>query len=50
MEGDGVMKIIYYDGSILKCNRILVSDKEIIVDDIYNVPLIEVQRIEEDDE
>ena len=50
MEGGGSMRIIYYDGSILKCNRILVSDKEIIVDDIYTVPMIEVQRIEEDDE
>lgn len=42
------MKIIYYDGSVLTCNHILISDKEIIADDIYVIPLIEVQRIEEE--
>lgn len=43
------MKIIYYDGSELTCHSIYVADSVLIADDIYEVPLIEVQRIEEDD-
>lgn len=41
------MKIIYYDGAILYGSSIYVTEKSLIVDDIYEVPLIEVQRIEE---
>jgi hypothetical protein len=41
------MKIIYYDGSTLECSSIYVTADELIADDIYVVPLIEVQRIEE---
>ena len=41
------MKIIYYDGSELECSSIYVAENELIADDIYTVPLIEVQRIEE---
>lgn len=44
------MKIILYDGSIIKCNSLLITDEEIIVDNTKIVPLIEVQRIKEDDE
>lgn len=43
------MKIIYYDGSILNGNTIYFTEHELIVDDIYTVPLVEVLRIEEDD-
>jgi hypothetical protein len=42
------MKIIYYDGSILEGHTIYFTERELIVDDIYNVPLVEVLRIEED--
>ena len=42
------MKIIYYDGSILKCSTIELNEKEMIADGIYVVPLVEVLRIEED--
>lgn len=41
------MKIIYYDGSILNGNTIFFTEHDIIVDDIYIVPLVEVLRIEE---
>lgn len=44
------MKIIYYDGSTLTGSSIYVTEKTLIVDDIYEVPLIEVQRIEEGSE
>ena len=42
------MRNIYYDGSVLECSKILASDKELIVDDVKIIPLIEVQRIEVD--
>ena len=41
------MSIVYYDGSELECSSIYVTADELIADDIYVVPLIEVQRIEE---
>ena len=41
------MYIVYYDGGVLECHSILVSDKELIVDNIYSVPIVEVQRIVE---
>ena len=41
------MKIIYYDGSILNGSTIYFTEHDIIVDDIYIVPLVEVLRIEE---
>lgn len=44
------MKIIYYDGSTLECSSIHVTENTLIADDIYTVPLIEVQRIEESDD
>lgn len=44
------MKIIYYDGSTLECSSIYVTENTLIADDIYTVPLIEVQRIEESDD
>lgn len=44
------MKIVYTDGSELKCSYINVSSLEyLIADDIYYVPMIEVQSIEEDE-
>ncbi len=43
------MKIIYYDGSVLHCSSIEIGEKELIADEIYVVPLIEVQRIVEDE-
>lgn len=41
------MKIIYYDGGVLECCEIYFADNELIVDDIYSVPIVEAQRIEE---
>ena len=47
MKGDKTMKIIYYDGSVLECEEIYFASKdELIVDDIYSVPTVEVLRIE----
>ena len=43
------MIIIYYDGSFLHCSTIEMGEKEMIADGIYVVPLIEVQRIVEDE-
>lgn len=40
------MKIINYDGSILHCNSLYFTEKEVIADDVYIIPLIEIQRIE----
>lgn len=41
------MKIIFYDGSVMECNEIIVSSPEfLIVDGMRYVPLIEVLRIE----
>ena len=40
------MKIIYYDGSVLHCNSLYFTEKEVIADDVYIIPLIEIQRIE----
>ena len=40
------MKIIYYDGSILECNTIYFTEKELIADDVYVIPIVEVLRIE----
>ena len=40
------MKIIYYDGSELKCSVIWFTENSIIADDIYEIPLLEVLRIE----
>ncbi len=44
------MRIIYYDGSKLDCESIEVVDdgKTLIADDIYIVPIAEVQRIVSD--
>lgn len=39
------MKIIYYDGGTQDCLSITFTEKELIVDDIYIVPIIEVQGI-----
>ena len=40
------MKIIYYDGSVLECSEIYFAVNELIVDDIYSVPINQVLRIE----
>ena len=41
------MKIIFYDGSEMECNEIIVSSPEfVIVDGVRYVPLIEILRIE----
>lgn len=40
------MRIIYYDGSTLECNIIWFTEDSIIADDIYEIPLVEVLRIE----
>lgn len=40
------MRIIYYDGSVLHCNSLYFTEKEVIADDIYIIPLIEIQMIE----
>lgn len=42
------MKIIYYDGSVLHCNTLYFTDKEVIADDVYTIPLVEILRIEAD--
>ena len=41
------MKIIYTDGSILKCNVIFIEGNELNADDLYTVSLDDVLRIEE---
>ncbi len=40
------MKIIYYDGSVLHCSSLYFTEKEAIADDMYIIPIIEIQRIE----
>lgn len=40
------MKIIYYDGSTLRCNSLYFTEKEVIADDIYIIPIVEILRIE----
>lgn len=42
------MKIVYYDGSELVCSEIYVAENVLIADDIYEVPLVEVLRIEQE--
>ena len=43
------MKIIYYDGSVLTCSHIDIYGDVLIVDDIYEVPIIEINSITEDE-
>ena len=40
------MIIYYYDGGILKCNSLYFADGYVIADDIYQIPIIEILRIE----
>ena len=42
------MKIIYTDGGVLECSYIKVWGGELVADDIYVIPLDEVESIEED--
>lgn len=42
------MKIIMYDGSELTGSSIYFTEEELIVDDYRIVPIVEVQRIEEE--
>ena len=41
------MKINYKDGGKLECNKIIVIDNQLLVDDIYNVEISEISEIEE---
>jgi len=40
------LKVIYYDGGILHCNSLYFTEKEVIADDIYVIPLVEILRVE----
>jgi len=40
------LKIINYDGSILHCYSLYFTEKEVIADDIYIIPIVEILRIE----
>ena len=43
------MFIVYYDGSKLECSKIeYYGGSELIADDVYIVPLVEVDAIVED--
>lgn len=39
------MQIIYYDDSVLKCNRIEIHSNEFVVDGTYTVSIDEVRTI-----
>jgi len=40
------LKVIYYDGSVLHCNSLYFTEKEVIADGIYIIPLVEILRVE----
>lgn len=40
------MRIIYYDGSVMECNTLYFTEKTVIADDIYEIPLVEILRVE----
>ncbi len=40
------MKIIYCDGSVLECNTLYFTEKTVIADDIYEIPLVKILRVE----
>ena len=42
------MKIYYLDGGVLDCVSVTFCGDTLIADDIYNVPISEIDRIEED--
>lgn len=44
------MKIIFYDGGVLEGHKVWFGARELIVDDIYTVPLVNVAYIEEEDD
>lgn len=44
------MKIIYNDGSILSCSSVVFNGGDLEVDDLYSVPIGDIERIEDDDE
>jgi len=41
------MIITYYDGGKLECSRVEIYGENLIADDVYIVPLIEINSIEE---
>lgn len=42
-----MMYIIYTDGGVLECSTAVVYGACLIADDIYEVPIEEIDRIEE---
>jgi hypothetical protein len=40
------MKVIYKDGSVLECYEIIFAGDHIICDDIYIVPIEDIDRVE----
>ena len=42
------MKILYSDGGVLECEEIEIGCGELLADDIYTVPLDEIERIVSD--
>lgn len=39
------MKIIYTDGSILECNKIIIEDDTIVADDLYTIFIDDIEEI-----
>ena len=44
------MRVMYNDGSELECYEIIFEDGEIICDDIYTVPIEDIDRVEADND
>lgn len=40
------MKIIYHDGSILRCSSLHFTEKKVIADDFYIIPTAEILSVE----
>lgn len=40
------MKVVFYDGGILTCSKIWIYGDKLICDDIWEVPIIEVNGID----
>lgn len=40
------MKIVYEDGSILTCNKIVLAGNKVYADDIYEVLVADVKEIQ----
>lgn len=39
------MKVVYYDGSVLTCSKVWIYEDKLICDDIWEIPIAEVNGI-----